>query len=371
MRKLWLYAAAALTALILLSGGTDSVDINRMVFIVGIGADRIEEEYRFTFYSAVPTGSDTAVSENNVSYESVSITSDSLADAIRQFERDSSKKISLEHLSCCTLGVSMEHENIPSVLDPLLRDPSVRRQSILALLDLPAEEFYSAEYSGSIASGAAALLEQQSDSERTGEVMTLGRFRGITRSETGFCLHILGIAAPDGEDSGNDASVPRQIRTRGLAVFSKGRLTGKLTPEQTELARLFGGRQSSGIITTVNENGHSFHYRITYSRCRKMFIPGETATGFFDIAVECILVAAENPDSPAPNEKQVSSALHRQLSEILDVSRIYGSAVTGLETEARQSAARWYSEHYDSWYDIYRKANLELTVKCEIEQRSG
>lgn len=370
MKKLWTGIAAALVISLLLSGGTDKTDVNRMVFIVGIGIDREEDEFAYTFYTAVPTGSDTAVSENNVRYESVTVIDDSFALALRQFERDSSKEISLEHLNCCALGKSMENENLSSVLDYLLRDPSVRRQCTLVLLDTGAKDFFGGSYSGSIAAGVSALAEQQDDSGNSGGVMTLGGLKSSLQSGS-FCLYILGSDSPSEQTSASDASAPGQIKIRGLAVYTNGHLTGKLTPAQAELSRLFGDRQASGMLTSVDEDGHEFHYRVTYSRCRREFTPSQPISGNFDITVECILVSADGPEDHRPDEQQLADSLHRQLYELLDLSRTSGSAFTGLEAEARQSDRKWYREHRYEWQMLYRSALLELRVKCEIEQFSG
>jgi len=370
VKRIWLIATVFLAALAFVTGGTDAVDINRMVFVVGLGIDAAEEDYSYTFYTAVPTGSDNAVSENNVTYESVTIQGRSMAEAVRKFERDSSRDISLEHLNCCAVGRSAEQENLTELLDYLLRDPSVRKQCALLLLDCPAEEFFGMEYSGSIASGAAALLEQQNDSGRRNSIMTIGKLSGTVSDREGYCLYILGVSGENKQASPSDVSVPAQMNISGLAVYNQQGFSGRIDSGQAELARLFQPRQASGVITTVDDNGNDFHYEITYSDCRKSFTPGQPLVGRFDITVECVLIDAGGGNADPPDEETLSHSLREQLSHILDSSRELGPALVGIDREARQSHRKWYSDNAGRFDSLYRSARLEMNVKCQIEQRS-
>lgn len=368
MRKnLILMIAAVLAALALLSGGTDKADINRMIFVTGIGIDIADEGLRCTFYTAVPTGSDKAVSENNVSYEAVTITSSSLGQAVRQLERGSARSISLEHLNCTAIGQTAHRENLPRLLDHLLRETSVRRQCTLLMLDTSAEDFFSAQYDGSIASRAAALIEQQDDSGQS--IMTLGKLSSAAQSGNGYTMYILDIPSAE-NTSASDISAPADIKITGMALFDRHGMTGRLSERQSELARLFSNRQASGIITSVDSGGRQFSYEITYSKCRQEFQPGLPAMGRFDITVECVLIDSGGA-SVLPDDLEISEALRTQLWELMTLGRNVGSAFTGLEAEAMQSHLQWYMEHGDSWENIYSSAVLELNVDCKTEHRSG
>lgn len=370
MKKLWLIAATALAALTIYTGGTDAEDINRMIFVTGIGIDRSDDSFNYTFYTAVPTGSDTAVSDNNVSYESITLPSDSLAQAVRSLEMNSSRRISLEHLNCCALGASVTDGNVPAMLDYLLRDPGVRRQCALLALDGKAEDFFGAEYSGSIASGAAALLEQQDDSGSRGSLMTLGRLSSTVSSGSGYCLYILGLASGEETTSSTDTGTPAQIRLRGMAIYDSDGLTGRLSAQQTELARLFTSRQVSGVLTTVDEHGSRFVYEIRSSVCRTEFTTGIPPVGSFSIEIDCVPVESPNGIADFPTDDELAQSLYAQLNDLLDQSRMVGSAFTGLEPEARQRERVWYERNRGQWEDIYRSCLLELDVKCRIADGS-
>ena len=406
MKKLWLITALVLAGLTLATGGTDSADINRMIFVAGIGIDRDGEDYRCTFYTAVPTGSDSAVGDNNVEYKPVTVTADSIARALRRLEMNSSRSISLEHLNCCAIGASAADDDLPALLDYLLRAPDVRRQCSLLALDCSAEDFFGISYSGSIASGTASLLEQQDDSLSRGSLMTLGRLGSVTENGSGYCLYILDIASDKegassteantasdkgsassseadtasdkgsassseadtasdkGSASSSEADTASAIELRGLAVYSADGLTGRLTAQQAELARLFTDGQSSGVIASADEYGEQYLYEIRSSVCRKDFQPGIPPVGSFRIELDCVPVESEGGSDSFPTDEELSRSLYDQLNDLLSLSRSCGSAFTGLEAEARQSERWWYEQHSKSWEDIYRTALLELDVKC-------
>lgn len=364
MKKLWLITALILAALSLATGGTDSADINRMIFVSGIGIDRDGEDYRYTFYIAVPTGSDSAVSDNNVEYKPVTITADSMAQAVRSLEMNSSRGISLEHLNCCAIGASAADDDLPALLDYLLRAPDVRRQCALLTLDCSAGELFGIKYSGSIASGIASLLEQQDDSLNRGSIMTLGRLAGAAENGTGYCLYILDTASDKDGASSSDADTASSIELRGLAVYSADGLNGRLNAQQAELARLFSTGQSSGVIASADEYGSRYLYEIRSAVCRTDFRPGIPPVGSFSIELDCVPVESDDGTEFFPSDEELSRSLYNQLDELLDLSRTCGSAFTGLEAEARQSERLWYEQHAEDWEDIYRTALLELDVKC-------
>jgi|GEM_PF-3752126 len=367
MKKHFLLIAAAFAAFILLTGNTDAVDVNRMIFVAGIGIDRADDGYRYTFYIAVPVGSDNTVSENSVEYHPTVINADNMAQAVRILERNSSRDISLEHLNCTALGSSVLNEDITAILEFLLRDPTSRRQCTLLALDNSAEEFFSVKYDGSIAARAAALVEQQDDSGKT--TMTLGRLSSYSASGSGMCIYILDVPV-SGETSSADLSSPADLHISGLALFENGLFSGRLSADQAELARLFITGQASGIITTVDERGRKYHYEITYSKCSTDFQPGIPSRGSFEITVECMLIDSEGKGGPYPDEEELSEALHAQLWELLTLARNNGSAFTGLETEAMESHRKWYHNHIGNWKNIYSSAILDLEVSCKIERRS-
>ncbi len=370
MKKLWLITALTLAVLGLSAGGTDKADINRMIFVSGIGIDRTGENYRYTLYTAVPTGSDTAVGDNNVEYKPVSVTADSMAHAMRRLEMNSSRDVSLEHLNCCALGASVTDDDLPALLDYLLRDPGVRRQCALLALDCTAEDFFSIDYSGSVASAAASLLEQQDDSPDRSSIMTIGRLDSAAENGSGYCLYILDTTQSESSASPSDANTASSIELRGLAIYSASGLSGRLNAQQTELARLFSNGQSSGVIMAVDNHGGRFLFEIRSASCNTDFNTGVPPLGRFTIEVDCVPVEYDGGSGEFPDDKQIAQSLYNQLSELLDMSRTYGSAFTGLETEARQSDRMWYEDHHVHWEDIYSTALLELDVKCHTSDGS-
>ncbi len=371
MNKKWLIPVFLLIILTLLSGGTDAVDINRTVFVTGVGIDRSGDGYSFSFYNAVPAGSDTAISENNVEYRCVTIDSDSMADAVRRMEQGTSREISFEHLGCTAIGSSAVEDDLPVMLDFLLREPTVRRQSSLMALECSAEEFFSAPFSGSIASAAASALERLDDSRCRSGIMTLGRLSGAVEHNTGFCLYVLDLGEESAKTSGSDAAGPASVELSGLAVYNRDGLGGILDRDDAELARLFIDRQTSGLITCTDYDGNMYYYDITYSDCSLRFEQGNPCRGYIDLKTECLLIENGGADALPPDNSALSKSLYQQLSRLITLSRTCGSALTGLENEARQSAGVWYRTAGDDWDNIYRRMEITLTVSCAAERRSG
>lgn len=369
MKRKALLVIAVLALLAIVSGGTDSVDINRIIFVVGVGVDAADDGYTYTFYTAVPIGSDNAVSENSVEYQSTSISGQSMADAVRKLEKGASRQISFEHLNCAAIGSDMLGRNVREALDYLLRAPSVRQQCTVLGLTVSAKEFFSVEYNGSIASAAASLVERQDDSDNRSSIMTLGRLDTAISINEGYFLYLTGISAQQGEASASDASAD-SFELAGMAVYNSGGLGGVLDAEDAELARLFTHGQASGLITSAEQDGCSYFYEVTYSGCDISFVPGDPCRANVDITVECILIDSSGSRQPAPSDSEMSAHLRSMLLELVELSREYGSAVTGIETEARQSARLWFDGIEENWDSLYRSAEIDLMVRFTTEQRS-
>lgn len=370
MRKKIVLPMLVLIFLALLSGGTDAVDVNRTIFVVGAGIDRGEngDGYEYTFYAASPTGADSAVGDNNVTYRSVTVSADSMSSAVRKLEQGSARSISFEHLNCAVLGASVLGEDLSAVMDYLLQVPDVRRQSIVLALNGSAADFFSAPVEGNIASAAAETLERLDGSDSHSSIMTLGRLSGTLESRAGYCLYIIGLADAPSELSGSDVSGIYCLDLKGLAVFDSGGLSGKLSRGQAELARLFTHGQASGLITSVDSDGNRFFYEITYSRCRVGFTPGEPCRASIEIDIECVLLERSDVTAEPPDDLTLSEHLHGQLEQLISLSRDYGAAVTGLETEARRSHRLWFEGIKDRWDSIYRGTVIDLRVNCVCER---
>lgn len=368
MNKKWLIIVVIFVLLALISGGTDAVDINRMIFVVGVGVDAGENGLRYTFYTAVPTGSDTAISENNVDYHAVTLESASMAAAVRQLEQGSSREISFEHLNCAALGKSVIDGDHGAMLDYLLNSSSVRRQCAVLALDCPAQEFFSVQYDGSIASAAATALERMDDSGSRSSTMTLGRLDDALDGGHGYCLYVMKLAQGLSEVTPTDVHSASTIELRGLAVYKSDGLGGILDRDRAELARLFTHGQVSGLITSVNEHNEEFYYEITYSKCRSEFIPGDPCRAEITLEAHCVPVDSAGALHDPPDEAALSDSLSRQLTELATISRIYGSALTGLEEEAMQSSRLWYESIKDNWDELYLDTQIQVTARCTIEQ---
>lgn len=366
-KNLPLLAAALLAALALLLGGTDTSDVNRMIFVTGIGIDMEDDALRCTFYTAVPVGSDKAVGDNNVDYRAATVTAGTLGQAVGLLEQSSDRRVSFEHLNCTALGQSAAGGYLPALLDFLLREPSVRRQCVLLALDTDAESFFGAEYDGSIAARAAALAERQHSP--CGGTMTLGRLMSSASDGSGWWMYILDIPSKE-EVSGSDISAPGDMSVSGMMLYDRHGATGRLDREQTRLAGLLAPRQRSGIVITVDIGGQPFSYRITHSRCRRKFTPGVPALGSFSLTAECLLTDAHG-SLHTPTEEELSRAVHEHLWELLNEGRDIGSAYTLLEKEAMEAHRRWYAENGSRWEHIYSGAVIELDVKCKLEHRCG
>lgn len=373
MRKIVALAAAVVIGLLPLYGCGDSVELNELTFAVGLGLDRNSDGgYSYTFQMAAPVGADDAVSENHMSYESLGFSAESMAMAVRQLELSVSGDVSFEHLSCLMIGESALDSDFTGALNYLFRETSVRRQCAVCVVDGSARDVLKAQYDGNISAAAAELLERMDDSRSRSGIMTLGRLSTSKADSSSFSIYSLKRSDTASAVSPADAPTEGILELSGLAVFDDGRFTGRLNAEEAELARLFVNDQTSGIITSADDDGNEYYFAITGSVCSKRVYPLGGGFAFsIDFQIDCELIDTRDaPTATALSDEKLSDALRSDLYDIVNKSRQLGNSVTGIETEARQSHLYWYNSLSSSFSELYRAAPCELTVKCTVERGS-
>lgn len=352
---------AVLFIILSLSGCSDAADLSRRVFVVGIGVDCEQSEPpSFTFRIAAPVGTDTAVGENSIEYRSRVIKAASFAEAVRELERSSSGEVSLDHLGCVVLGVNTLERDLSALLDYLFAESSARRQSSVFAVAGMAQEFLDSD---NAPADSAAVLERLDDSRSRTGVMTLGRLGTALGERSGFRLFYLKSVDGDEED---DAA---QILPFGAAIFDAGVFTGFIDAQDAELMRLFTDGQASGLITSIDENGSVFCYRIESSECIKTI---STEGGRFQcsvsVSVDCELVDSGGAEKEtAPSDRQIADSLRTKLLRLVNLSRTLGAAVIGFEDEARQTNRAWYEQHRVEWSELYSSADIMLNVACHAD----
>lgn len=373
---------AVLTALTVLTaaGCWDMHEINRRVYVLGIGVDRGEREgdYAFTLQTA------NVDPETEGSVLCATVESPTLAQALRELDRSGEDDTTLIHLGCVLLGDSVRGEELLPLLGCLFETTTVRRQCVVAAAAGSAREIMEAPGGGgSTALEAATMIEKDGGSSRRTDCLTLsGLYTALSAGGSGGSFVVPRVAlarsAETGETSPSDtaetsadaAAQATGLRLDGANVYDDGRYTGSLNAEETELARLFSGTRTSGMLVVAREDGGQFCWQIKRSRCRtRCERRGDSLAFDVRVSVRCVFADWRGADvADKPDDAEAARALEKQLTALAERAKSQlGAAPLGLESTARRQHWRWYSAHSGEWSDVFKKADISIAVECVSE----
>ena len=154
-----LLAALCAAGVLLMTGCWDDAEINGRAFVLGFGADKLEDGYSFIFQLAIPVSGDSDAS-GSIEYAVLAVNEITPAAAVRRIEKNLGREINFEQLSLIVIGEPLSRDNFAGLTDYFFRRASVRRQSCIAVCDGSAHSFFSASATNkAIAVEAASTLQ--------------------------------------------------------------------------------------------------------------------------------------------------------------------------------------------------------------------
>ena len=297
------------------AGCADKRDINERAYVLGIGIDSAEDGmYRFSFCCYLPVSAGASVRGDKLSATVISVEAPSMAVAVRELNKSTSHEAVLEQLACIAISGYPGCGELARLLEYPARHPQVRRQCAVVACDCSAQELMSADPGESAAPvEAASLLEQQDNSRRQSSSGALYR---LTQMLTDGCDLMLFRVSPESlSDTVSSGDAHDTLSITGASVYSGGRLTGTLGHDETELARLFYDRQTSGIISVARRDGKVIYYEIKRSCCGIRFDDKPQPHFLIRLRVECML--ADSGGADTHTEDEIRRSLEAKLGALI------------------------------------------------------
>ncbi|QFF99059.1 Ger(x)C family spore germination protein [Psychrobacillus glaciei] len=231
-----------LILILFLSGCWDKRELNELAITVGIGLDKIDDEYLVTAQVAVPSE---LSSKGGAGHSQITIyqgKGTTVYEAIRQLTKSSPRIIYLGHLQMLIIGESLAREGIGDSLDFLARNWEVRWDFYVAVskdstaekilnVQTPLESVPATDMHFTLLNSdktyanttGVTLIDLLTDLEKTGKQPVL----------TG--VYILGDSKSGSNKSNVESIMPSaQIEFDGLAVFKRDKLVGWLSEDDTK-----------------------------------------------------------------------------------------------------------------------------------------
>ncbi len=259
--KLYIIVAAVLL-FAFFSNDFGLVDIQKTAVILAAGIDRSGEDFRLTAQLAVPKGSDRTT--GGTSSVEIKTEGKTVSDCITQIFTDTGWVPKLVFCNLIVLGEEAAKEDTISYLNYFLRNEYMPDSCLLAVCEGTAEKLITSQSAIDDASSLAIAKLFSDAAEKSGYVMpnTLKDFAigyyGVSKSSY---LPYLRTMPQDGAQTPSSGTQPspqeeeqQKIYTaKHTALFSEGRMTALLSPEETLAFSLLKGKVSAGTFNAEAE----------------------------------------------------------------------------------------------------------------------
>jgi len=212
-----------------LTGCWDKNELNEVAVVMGVGIDKIEEEYQITAQVIKPPAGEGEGGGSELPTWSLSAKGNTVLGAIRNLNRMSPRRLYWAHLQVIIFGEELAREGVAPVITWFERDSDSRAGSYLLVTQGTAEDLLNnkVELENVPAKSMAELLKGST-------------LRQINTMETQLRDFMIAFSTP-GIDPVLDVINPKEIRGKvetyelsGVAVFKNDKLKGFVTgPELT------------------------------------------------------------------------------------------------------------------------------------------
>ena len=368
-----LLAALCAAGVLLMTGCWDDAEINGRAFVLGFGADKLEDGYSFIFQLAIPVSGDSDAS-GSIEYAVLAVNEITPAAAVRRIEKNLGREINFEQLSLIVIGEPLSRDNFAGLTDYFFRRASVRRQSCIAVCDGSAHSFFSASATNKAIALEAASTLQSYDAGSGSVSMNLFSLYKKLINRSGFFLPELSLKQAKTDGNSNEDPEKSVLSISGaLAYGQNGAYRGHLTEDELELLLLACGSGNGCAIDVYDGSGSRYCCEVRESECSvKCRLVGGRPE--FRIRLELVLVPLDaggidgggySPESIRHISQSAEQTLSKRLYALAEKSRSYlGISLSGLQDVARQRQPDWYRIHSDEWESIFQGTDIIFTVNC-------
>lgn len=357
---------AALTALLILGGCWDNVDISRQNYAMAVWLGASEDGVECLVQCCDPVASENGDGSANVI--DVPGGGANISEALAQATRNSGKTITYEHLQLIIIDRSLCEGSVAGCLDFFLRSADVQKTvNVVAAESSPKEAFAIKPGGEAFYEYAVGLLASDIPSES--ELIPGSSLLSICRLEKdGHALFINKLRY----DAEAEAVFPD-----GVFIFSGGVMRGSITADEWESYRFFEKKEEEFSVTCgVDGYGDNLGFRCISSECR--FKAERTRDGFaLKAKVEARFTLSEGPAgdaSPALDPEFYAAAEEALRAETLCRCKALAlTAQSELKTDflgfgraVENSYPEWWERNYEKWDELFASSPITYDISCSV-----
>lgn len=368
------FIAGIFLAGVLISGCWDYRDIDRRIFVGGVGIDKSEQPGRYTISFMMPIVRAIAGGEGGSGggggdarpIVTKSTTADSVTDGARNTALRANRDLFFEHMRIVVIGEDVAREGLEPVINPFMRQTEFNRRSRIAIAEGKAKDV--TEVQSVVEKLPTAYLESlYSNISLSGKFIDgdLGDFLHQIHAFKGNAIVSRIKASP----ASNEANIG------GGAVVKHFKLAGWLSEEETQGVNFFMGKIFGGNITIDDPEVKGKCTFVILTACRQLQLIAEGPVPELALKVNVqgnISETTEGVILDIRDEKEIERLVSEKIkSQILHgmakLQENYKVDVVGLGDYLHKYHPKLWREYEHRWEKIFPDVRISVDVSARIE----
>lgn len=356
-------------SILCLSGCWDNMELDESIMVVGVGVSKQDDEYNIVLEAIAP--SDISPTEEAVQGKGflLETTSPTLLDAAREIIRIAKRRLFFTHTEVWIIHDELAaEEDMLIFLDVLRREQMLRLNSYLFVSDDPPEDIFSSDYTFS-----KILSEELISAVEYAEFVS-GYPSVLTREFFKMLLSPLRTAyLPTIKTIEVDGKILSQLT--GAAVFTDGKMVGKLNTEESYGLMWLNNKVEGGGITVSHDDVRATFKLVKGNRDLDTHLNGEDLTVDIHIDAEGTLadqhVKVDNINEWTKRfETLVSEQIKREIESALQkLQHEFKTDMTSAGIHTYRNQVHEFNEVKDQWDDIFANATFNIHVETMITDK--
>jgi len=354
------------------SGCWGETELDSLFIVTGVALDPSDdpEKMNITFQVAKTQSGPASGSGDASSTESATILlktkRGTVAEGIADFNRDSSRKIFIQHNQVILIGSSLAEEGISDRIDLFVRDEETRMEVPIVIVDGEAEGVLAVEMDQDKISGLflSHVMERQgsvSNQYRTRLLDFASRIIDESSSPVAPIAQVVKIMDKD------------EILITGMAVFKDDKLIGRLTNDET-LGYIWtmGGVKNSSVAAE-DDAGKAVFIIDELNSKRTLALREDGGVGV-KISVDALLSVNELSgfSEMAPLElinhliELSQDTIRQRIADTFETARNMKADIYEFGVSAHRKFPKEWRQMSDRWDDYFAGIEFEVEVKARI-----
>lgn len=357
---------------LVLVGCWNKHEINAVAIVIGVGIDKIDDQYSVTAQVIKPLQEGSGGEE--LSTWSITSSGETIGDAINELNNISARPLYWPHLQIIIFNEAIAKEGLGQVISWFIRDRSSRAGAFVVVTRGTAEDLlnHTIELGDMPAESMASFLD-------TAEV------RNIPLNKLTL-TNLVSILSTPGIDATLDVFALKTIRGKietyqitGTAILKKDQLVGYLPNEIDDAIQMANNKYKRAVISTIcpNEETSYITFRVTdFENDLSLTFSNETPTVTMNIFIEGNINDQEcsidllDPKNISESEDLIKEKIQQMIQTAYKETTDLDADIYGFGREIRRKHPKIWKEIQDEDRAYLKDVKLEVHVDANI-RRTG